>query len=475
MPTILELLEKRGMEPRKVAATKGGEYVCPCPSCGGEDCFHAWPEQKDGQGSWWCRKSGKGGDCISFLMEIDGLPFREAARIMGKEIKGRRHVSTPRVPTQRQPRPLDVAPVDVPGGSWQDHARKFVAFSHDHLMQSPDQLAWLESRGISRQTAARFRLGWNPGERGGRDIYRPRTSWGLPDVIKENGQPKKLWIPTGLTIPIIDGYDVLQIRIRRPEGEPRYFVLPGSASDPMPMLSAPSCWPGRNQALIICESGLDAILLTQAVGDLAGVIAVGSAQAKPRDQRADRMVRDAAWVGLWLDNDEAGDVGTSWWLDTIPTAQDIRPAGGPKDPGDYLRDKGSVRDHIIGAIPPAWLVRRPGATVVDMGGGGIELAKGAGSQSRPSISPGVAKMGKLLERCNVVCRIGNGSISIDAFKRENGAWVADTTWAHEHWELSQEIWRLFWYDDDVFAFIENHPDHDRGVNGKNFWRGVAGK
>ena len=474
MPHILELLEKHGLEPRKVASTKGGEYVCPCPSCGGEDCFHAWPEQKDGQGSWWCRKSGKGGDCIAFLREIDGMSFREAAAVMGKEIQGKRPVRTPGLPTKRPARAVDVAPVDVPGGSWQDHARKLVWYCHEQLMGNADQLAWLEARGISRQTAARFRLGWNPGERGGKDIFRPRASWGLPEVLKDNGTPKKMWIPRGLIIPIMDGDDVLQVRIRRPEGEPRYYVVPGSATDPMPMLAAPSCWPGRNQALIVCESGLDAILLSQAAGDLVGVVAIGSAQAKPRAARADRMVREAAWIGLWLDNDDAGQLGTAWWLETYAKAQDIRPQGGPKDPGDYARDVGPVRDHVVKMLPPAWHVQTSGASRRNAGGRGAEIKEGAGQQTKPAIPASVARMGKLLGQCTVVCRVADAAISIKAVKRERGAWVEDVRWAHDHWELSQEIWRLFWFDDEVFSYVERHPDHECGVNGKNFWKGVQG-
>jgi len=31
---VLELLKQKGVEPKKAAGTKGGEYHSPCPGCG---------------------------------------------------------------------------------------------------------------------------------------------------------------------------------------------------------------------------------------------------------------------------------------------------------------------------------------------------------------------------------------------------------------------------------------------------------
>ena len=36
---ILKLAFQDGLNPKKVAATNGGEYHSPCPECGGKDRF----------------------------------------------------------------------------------------------------------------------------------------------------------------------------------------------------------------------------------------------------------------------------------------------------------------------------------------------------------------------------------------------------------------------------------------------------
>src|SRR4030042_5297384 len=41
---ILDLLNNRGINPRRAAGTHGGEYPSACPACGGNDRFHVWPD-----------------------------------------------------------------------------------------------------------------------------------------------------------------------------------------------------------------------------------------------------------------------------------------------------------------------------------------------------------------------------------------------------------------------------------------------
>ncbi len=42
---LLDLASLAGLNPKKVASTKGGEYHSACPSCGGRDRFILQPEK----------------------------------------------------------------------------------------------------------------------------------------------------------------------------------------------------------------------------------------------------------------------------------------------------------------------------------------------------------------------------------------------------------------------------------------------
>ena len=68
--TILDLLAQRGLSPVKTTNMHGGEYVSPCPKCGGSDCFRVWPalNAQDREGdTWFCRRCSQGGDLKKFL------------------------------------------------------------------------------------------------------------------------------------------------------------------------------------------------------------------------------------------------------------------------------------------------------------------------------------------------------------------------------------------------------------------------
>jgi DNA primase len=192
---ILTLLQQDGSEPKKVAVTNGGEYASPCPSCGGTDRLRSWPEQGDG-GRWWCRGCGKKGDLIQYLRDIRGLSYWEARNVLGMQRDDR--TSAPRRVssggTLFQPKPGT-----RPSPAWLTNAKDFVAWAESNLMAEAGQeiRQWLkEERGLTEETAKAFRLGWNS-----QDWYPTRGEWGLPEELKENGNPRKLSLPSGLVIP----------------------------------------------------------------------------------------------------------------------------------------------------------------------------------------------------------------------------------------------------------------------------------
>jgi len=337
----LDLATKR-VQLKKVSSTHGGEYQGPCPGCGGTDRFHVWPQQNEGKGGYWCRGCGKAGDNIQFLRDFEGLTFREACARLDISLPERPRSRGDRPPPQTAPEfhpDRHVPPADL----WQEKADKLIAWAQTNLSKNAETLAWLAGCGISTETAANFRLGWNPGE-DGKDLYRPRKSWGLPEVLKDDGRPKALWIPRGLVIPyIVDGI-VYRIRIRRPEGEPRYYVLPGSSMATMII--------GRERrAFVIVESELDAIAVAASTPYLSGSVALGSVSAKP-DANTYAVLQGALQILNALDYDAAGAKAIEWWDEHFDRC-DRWPVPQGKDPGDAVRMGTDLEQWIKAGLPPA--------------------------------------------------------------------------------------------------------------------------
>lgn len=347
---ILDIYRTRGLEARRVSSGKGGEYHGPCPGCGGEDRFHLWPAQGE-DGSFWCRQCGKSGDAIQFLRDFDGMSFQSACAALGREIK--------RTPLPVMPRAKPMLGNWQPGVStrpaeiWQKRAEKLVAWAHGHLLAAPDYLEWLALRGIGLETIKAARLGWNPGEKG-KDLWRPREVWGLSEEINEKtGKPRRVWIPRGLVIPTLDEVgSVLRVRIRRPEGEPRYYVLPGSSGTPLYL--------GRDRsAAVVVEAELDAFAVFAAAGDLAGAYAIGNSSAKP-DEKSFEQIRRLNLILVATDFDSpdhqgrrAGTEAARWWLSHFPQAERWPvPAG--KDPGEAFRLGIDLRAWICEGLGPSF-------------------------------------------------------------------------------------------------------------------------
>lgn len=250
-------------------------------------------------------------------------------------------------PTQRD-LPEELVEPDL----WKEKAGKFVAWGYGQLFETPGALDFLKSRGITEETAGRFGLGWNTG-RGGKDLFRPRESWGLSKLILNKGKPRRLWLPMGIVIPWIsrDGM-VLRIRIRR-DGEnlkfgPRYYVVPGSSMETM--LIKDSREKAQNtQIYIIVESELDGFLLTQEVNNFCGVVALGSSSAKP-DKGCTEILKDAAYIMVALDSDNAGTKAWQWWKKEFPDC--VRwPVPKGKDPGEAWQAGVDLRDWVVAGLP----------------------------------------------------------------------------------------------------------------------------
>lgn len=346
---ILDLVRRQGIELRKTASTKGGEYAGPCPSCGGKDRFHVWPEQNQGEGSYWCRGCGKGGDAIQYLRDFEGLSFHQACDRLGRTVPDTAELRLrgPRIDT---PRGWDPARHPTPEALWREKAGKFTTWCFEQIYQAPDRLAYLHGRGLTDGTITAFGLGWNPGEKGG-DIFRDRESWGLSKILNEDTErPRPLWLPRGWTIPHFVAGMLHRVRIRRPEEARKfggsYYVVPGSG---MSTMLLPPAKPSHREVYVVVESELDAILLHQEASDICGVVGLGSASTRP-DAAATERLQSAVHILVSLDADEAGAKASLWWRATFSQAE-TWPVPDGKDPGEAFKAGVNLREWILAGMP----------------------------------------------------------------------------------------------------------------------------
>jgi hypothetical protein len=338
--SLLDLLPHDNIHVRKVAATHGGEYQGPCPVCGGKDRFHVWPEEGEG-GKWWCRGCERGGDIIQYLRDIRKLSYLEACLEAGREpvlMKRSFDWKNPEA-DQGQGRKWEPREIIQPPAEWGKKCAAFVDWAHEQLLETPQVLSYMTcGRGITLEAIKTTHLGYNLC-----NLTRERGFWGLPEKFKDDGTPQTIWLPQGVVIPYFADGILQRARIRRinlegrtPVNGPPYCIVSGSTSAAMVLGSC-------SQVAVVVESELDAILLHQELYNLAGVVAVGSAQARP-DSHAAGILRASDLILVALDNDDQRPDGQNpgakeaqWWLAHFPQARRLPPVDG-KDPGEMRRN-----------------------------------------------------------------------------------------------------------------------------------------
>jgi hypothetical protein len=479
---------------RKTAGTHGGEFVGPCPGCGGRDRFHVWPDRTDSRrservGIYWCRGCGKGGDVVQFLVDFDGKSYPEAFAALGLEAPagGGRHVyAAPRLPVAAPPA-APAAPAPAPEKSapppdlWQQKALALVEHAEKALAENDYILKWLKKRGISRKTAAGMRLGWLSEDR-----WRSRASWGLPRELKADGSEKKLWIPAGLVIPLLEASGpegaaaVRRIRIRRfSDQEPRYYNMPGSS-----MACRAHGLP--NRAAVIVENDLDAIMIAGQAADLAAVVAMGTSKAKPGPALT-QLLAECAVILVALDygdGDLSGGKGWTWWRQAFPQARRWPVLSG-KDAGEAYAAGADIRAWILAGLPPGW---RTGPSPIGLVTGrreecvlderenppgvrgaaegepaGVEAAaREPGDDAGGQELGAVAELAQLLRRHPVEIRVAAGGSRV---------WIRENhDWKRKNWETARRISQLVFMDCEVLDYLLGHGEEI--INGKNILKGT---
>jgi CHC2 zinc finger/Toprim-like len=246
--------------------------------------------------SWRCFGCSEHGDAASLAMRLRGLAFPEAIRWLaelagivapsGKPIRPRPPIASPAKAPERPP--------DPPSGLPLADALSLIADASERLWtpEGSTARAYLKDRrGLTEGTIKAARLGW------------------VRSVELPTRDGDRFWPASGVTIPWWDHGRLALLKIRQPEGStPKYAQAFGDRPALYPTPEAVR--PGK--PLVVTEGEFDALLLGQALGDLAAVVTLGSASARPEAAILGKMLPAPAWY-IATDADTAGDQAASGW------------------------------------------------------------------------------------------------------------------------------------------------------------------
>jgi hypothetical protein len=417
----------------------------------------------------YCHSCGNTGDIIDIYAAIFGLENREAvknfmqaycpqAQRSGRVQEHRRQ--TPRMP-QDQSAAWSPKTATTPAGLWLEHAVKMVSWSQEQLAKNEQARDYLSGRGIPPQALQDYGLGLIP-----QNIWRERRSWGLDPKYRDDGKEKKLWIPAGITIPYYLDGTLHRVRIRRWDGDPRYYWVPGSGNQTM--LLRRKAGTHLPDAAVVVETELDAIALHHAVGDLVHVVALGSSSAKPRTPVYDLLQRCTS-VLVAADFDQAGITAWQWWGNTFAQAQ-LWPSPAGKDVGDAAQAGLPLRDWIVDGLPPAWTIGPSASGRLYQGGGDASESEDQLLKAAQAACPDMTQVGEhgshaldLSDSVQEFVRMVSSNPVQIVVTDDRVAVRENPAWAREHWDMSKRISDLLYFDDDVLAWVTGHAQKMGGV------------
>lgn len=335
---VIDLLSEMGIQSRKTASTKGGEYhsVCPDSSCGGKDRFCIWPKEGE-NGRYWCRQCLKSGDAIQFCRDFLGLGFADACAKVGR---------LPTLRPAREPFRSRFVPqhVESPCGLWQEKAHHFIDKAHAQLIAQPHLINQDKDRGISLETMIRFKLGWNAA-----DAFALCSEWG---ITTDPEASKWLNLLKGLVIPLYRDADLIRVKIRRPdevvdERHPKYHILKGG-------VGGCAALGEMGRAAVLIEAELDRMLLYQVAGDICCPVVAGGTHIRV-DQKMHKILMSAPAILFALDFDEAGKKAFKSWQSLYPHLY-AWPVPKGKSPGDAYGLGVNLRNWILAGFKKVGII-----------------------------------------------------------------------------------------------------------------------
>jgi|GEM_PF-67940 len=306
----------------------------------------------DQKGFYHCFSSGKHGDAIDFMMEVERLSFPEAVQRLA-EAAG---VPIPEE-TAAAPDPAKKSRFEAMLAALEDATRFFEA--ELRRQKGAEARAYLAKRQLPEADWSIFRLGWAPNSR-----------HGLRDHLGQAGHARDIAVEAGLLIAPDDGgepYDRFRGRIMFPICDPRgrLVAFGGRTLDPnerAKYLNSPetplfekgrllyrfpearkASGADKNARIVIAEGYMDVIALERA--GIAAVAPLGTALTE--DQLA-LLWRVSPEPVLCFDGDAAGQRAAFRTIDRalpkVAPGRTLRFAALPDklDPDDLIRDRGAA-------------------------------------------------------------------------------------------------------------------------------------
>ena len=248
-------------------AKKRGTYICPlCGNGSGSTGDGLAQDKKDSTGTHWkCFKCGFYGDAVELVAQVEGIQdggsreaFEAAYRAYGLTVEPDHQQE----PKKERPKPA-AAPQD-----YTEQYKKWNTF----LLQDEKALAYLEGRGITRETASHFMLGYMVDQHNTPRIVIPRSRHDFTARRIDGGTEYK-YLVTGRQGVLFNAKEAMKDN-------------------------------GDKAPVVVVEGEFDAMSIYQ--GGYTAVLALGTATAyKALVERA-RATYPAAEYIIALDNDEGG-------------------------------------------------------------------------------------------------------------------------------------------------------------------------
>ena len=315
---------------------KGGSYWGLCPFHGEKTAsFHVVPDRQ----LYHCFGCGKGGGVISFVMEMENLPYLDALRLLAKR-----------------------ANLEFPEGDVDETARRrrgrllalnkeAARYFHSQLWSpiGEEGLNYLRRRGLSKGTLTRFGLG-----------YAPERWASLLNTMTQKGFSKSDLLEAGLAVSNKKGgiYDRFRDRVMFPiidlrgdvigfggrvlgDGTPKYLNSPDTpvfnkSRNLFALNLAKSTKLGR---IVLTEGYMDTISLYQAGFDCA-VASLGTSLTADHAKLLSRFTKE---VVICYDSDQAGVQAADRAIPLLEkTGLKVRVlrVTGAKDPDEYIKTYG---------------------------------------------------------------------------------------------------------------------------------------
>ena len=317
---------------------KGGSLWGLCPFHGEKTpSFHVVPDRQ----MYHCFGCGKGGGVITFIKEVENLPYLDALRLLAKR-----------------------AGVEFPEGDLDEAGRRrrgrllalnkeAARFFHSqlHSPQGREGLEYLQRRGLSKGILTRFGLGFAP------------ESWdSLLNAMAQKGFEKKDLLEAGLAVNNQKGgiYDRFRNRVMYPifdtrgnvvgfggrklEGDgAKYINSPESIvyNKSKTLYALNFAKKSQHNYLILTEGYMDVISLHQA-GFTSAIAGCGTALTQDQARLAAKHSKN---IYLCYDSDEAGQKAAKKAIELFaPLECNLKVLKVPdgKDPDEFIRKQGSV-------------------------------------------------------------------------------------------------------------------------------------